>query len=85
MTLVSGEDDRGCRVSLESTRVWGGEKQQTAEDIWGWSPRTREELQRLGEGLQQDPHVSTGGGRQILGLWWSGEDAAKHSRWRRKG
>lgn len=50
MTLVSGEDDRGCRVSLESTRVWGGEKQQTAEDIWGWSPRTTEELQRLGGG-----------------------------------
>lgn len=43
MTLVSGEDDGDCRVSLEST-VCGVE-------------RSREEWQSLGAGLQQDPHM----------------------------
>lgn len=41
------EDGRDSRA-LESTGVLDREEQQTAEDSWVWSPRSREAVKRNG-------------------------------------
>lgn len=52
------EDGRDSRA-LESTGVLDREEQQTAEDSWVWSPRSREAVKRNGGGqiAGRSPHV----------------------------
>lgn len=52
-----GEDGRDSR-SLESTGVLDREEQQTAEDSWSWSPKSREAVKRTrGRVAGRSPHI----------------------------